>query len=158
MSCCFISALLLYLYSISFLWEARSWPGSSYKLLSCRQNAHRNLPTQQTRKTVKRSHPTLQPLQAQANCYPVTSCAVTIAKWPFLALYLSWPVSQPCPISQERRVKSGQGLSYWLQGAVGNRTIEAAMLPDISKFHSEFFPGSLMLHLNELAHRPHRDQ
>lgn len=37
------------------------------------------------------------------SCYPVTSWAVTIAQWPFLALHLTWTVSQPHYISYGKK-------------------------------------------------------
>lgn len=41
--------------------------------------------------------------KSKLSCYPVTSWAVTIAQWPFLALHLTWTVSQPHYISYGKK-------------------------------------------------------
>lgn len=54
---------------------------------------------QQARKTVRDHILHSGPSKSKLNCYLVTSCALTIAQWPFPAFHLTWPVLQLHPIS-----------------------------------------------------------
>lgn len=106
--------------SISVLQEARSWAGCSHKLFGCRR-AHQTSPQPAGQEDTKGITPMVQ-WELMLSSYSMC-CNQNQLTFPWAPSELASVTTQP--MAQGRRVKSGQDINCWLQGAVVNKTTEA---------------------------------